>query len=147
MGLKLAGSDTGVNLLGYAGELGINLLFASGVLVLWLIIGRLKRRYDWPATIPVVAANLLLAASFSLAILYFKMLGIALIGLFLRPSKLDGFIDRIIIWALRIAAVLLGFLLVEGINIWAGLALGAIAYAAQIIVGFLLTRGLARKDR
>jgi hypothetical protein len=75
------------------------------------------------------------------------MLSIALIGLFLRPPKVDDFIDTAITWALRLAAIILGLLLVGGVDVWRGIALGVLGYAAQIIVGFLLTRGLPKKDR
>jgi hypothetical protein len=67
--------------------------------------------------------------------------------LFLRPPGIAKFIDHAIVVALGAAAVLLGLLLVDGIDLWKGIALGVAAYFAQVIVGFLLTRGLPEKDR
>ena len=73
------------------------------------------------------------------------MLGIALIGLFLRPDikRLPDFISA----AFYIAILLLGFLLVNGINWFSGLVLALAAMLAQVTVGFLLTRGLPRVER
>lgn len=148
LGSITGNADTGVNLLVYIRELGLNLLLAGGVLALWLIVRYYATKaYAWAAAGAVAAVYLLLAVTFSLSVLYFMMLGIALVGLFLRPRKLEGAIDHAITWALRIAAVLLGVLLAGGINLWAGIALGVMAYAAQIIVGFVLTRGLPSRDR
>ena len=50
-------------------------------------------------------------------------------------------------WALGIAAVLLGVLLINGITLWIGVVLGMAAYVAQIIVSFLLTGKLPLQDR
>ena len=94
-----------------------------------------------------IATYAVLAVVFTISILYFMMLGIALVGLFLRPSKVGGYIDNVVVWALRAAAVLVGMLLINGVDLWRGVALGAAAYMAQVIVGFLLTRGLPAKDR
>ena len=77
---------------------------------------------------------------------YFKwMLGIALLGLFLRPSikRLPDLISA----AFYIAILLLGFLLVNGINWLNGLILALAALLSQVFVGFLLTRGLPRVER
>lgn len=140
--------DGGVNLMTYIQELGLNLLLAGGVLAIWLVVRYYaKKAYAWGALVLAGLVYLLLAVSFSLSVLYFMMLGIALIGLFLRPRRVEKVIDHAITWALRVAALLLGFLLIDGINIWAGIALGVAAYFAQVIVGALLTRGLPRKDR
>jgi NhaP-type Na+/H+ or K+/H+ antiporter len=134
--------------LAYARDFGLNLLLAGGVFGLWLLIRRYSSKaYAWLAVALAAGIYLLLVVAFSIAIVYFMMLGIALIGLFLRPPKIDKAIDHVIKWALCAAAVLLGFLLVGGIDIWKGIALGVAAYSAQIIVGFLLTNGLPRKDR
>jgi NhaP-type Na+/H+ or K+/H+ antiporter len=145
IGTITGNSDTGGNMISYIRELGLNLLLAGGALVAWLVIRYYtKKAYAWLAPGGVYV---LLALSFSLSVLYFMMLGIALIGLFLRPKRVEKLIDHAIIWALRAAAVLLGMLLIGGITIWAGIALGIAAYGAQVIVGTLLTRGLPRKDR
>ncbi len=148
LGSITGSSDTGVNLLAYIQELGLNLGFAGGILVLWLLIRYYSTKvWAWAAAGLAAAVYVLLFASLSVAAFYFMMLGIALIGLFLRPAKIERYIKHAITWALRTAAVLLGFLLIEGIDIWMGIALGVAAYCAQIVVGFLLTRKLPRKDR
>ncbi|HEX8763281.1 MAG TPA: hypothetical protein VF733_06030 [Candidatus Saccharimonadales bacterium] len=140
--------DAGASLVTYIRELGLNFLLAGGVLVLWLVIRHYaKKTYAGLDLGLAIFACLVLATALTLSILYFLMLGIALVGLFLRPPKLAAFIDRAVVWALRAAAVLLGLLLIGGVNVWAGIALGVAAYVAQIIVGSLLTRGLPKKDR
>jgi NhaP-type Na+/H+ or K+/H+ antiporter len=148
MGLITGGAEAGSSLMVYVRELGLNLLLAGGVLALWLLIRHYtKQARGWLAAGLVASIYVLLAAAFSLSVMHFMMLGIALIGLFLRPPKLDKTIDHVIVWALRGAAVLLGLLLIDGLDLWRGLALGVAAYFAQVIVGFLLTRGLPKKDR
>lgn len=140
--------EANASIIVYIRELGLNLLLAGSVLALWMIIRYYTRKpYIWLGFVLILATYILLATAFAVSVLYFMMLGIALIGLFLRPSNIAGLIDHIIVWALRAAAVLLGLLLFEGIAIWKGVALGAAAYFAQVIVGFLLTRGLPVKDR
>jgi hypothetical protein len=111
-----------------------NLLF---VLAVYLIHKRLKLN---PA-----AALFLLAACFIIAIAFNWMLGIAVIGLFLRPEIKK--LPLIISAAFYTAVLLLGFLLVNGIYWMEGLALGLGAIAAQIAVGFLLTRNLPLDER
>lgn len=148
LGSITGNADTGVKLISYVRELGLNLLFAGGALVLWLLIRYFaKNARAWIAVAMAGVVYVLLAISFSISVLYFMMLGIALIGLFLRPPNLAALIDHVVVWALRAAAVLLGLLLIGGINFGKGLALGIAAYFAQVIVGFLLTRGLPGKDR
>ncbi|HSD55526.1 MAG TPA: hypothetical protein VLA92_00055 [Candidatus Saccharimonadales bacterium] len=132
---------------GYLLETVINLLFAGGIFVFW----RLMRRHSKASNIVVVALVALgmyglLVGALSVAVYYFWMLGIAVIGLFLRPP-IEVFLSRIVTWALHMAAVMLGILLVNGVNVVPGIALGLITYSAQIIVGMLLTKGLPGKDR
>lgn len=91
------------------------------------------------------ATILLLAICFVIAIAFNWMLGIAIIGLFLRPEIKK--LPLIISAAFYIAVLLLGFLLVNGVFWVEGLALGIGAILAQIIVGFLLTRDLPRNER
>lgn len=87
----------------------------------------------------------LLAVSFCVAIAFQWMLGIALIGLFLRPEIKP--LPRIISAAFYMALLLLGFLLVSGIDLLSGLALGLGAMLAQFIVGLLLTNDLPKAER
>ena len=115
-------------------SLAQNLLFAG--LVFWL-----SRQFKGKNTL----LTFLLVVCFVIAVYFKWMLGIALIGLFLRPSieHLPDFIAA----AFYIAILLLGFLLVNGINWLNGLVLALAAMLAQVIVGFLLTRGLPRVER
>lgn len=143
-----ANTPIGAGLTSYIGLLGLNILLAGGALAIWVAIHRYaKSKLSRHAVFVAVGVYALLVISFSLSVAYFLMLGIALIGLFLRPPKIAGTIEHAIVWALRTAAILLGILLINGIQIWKGLALGIVAYTAQIIVGFLLTRELPAKDR
>jgi NhaP-type Na+/H+ or K+/H+ antiporter len=118
----------------FALGLGQNLLFAGLVFVL-----SRKVKSHPPAQL------LLLLASFGFAIAFQWMLGIALIGLFLRPEIRK--LPQIISGAFYISLLLLGFLLINGISWLSGLILGLGAILAQIIVGFLLTHGLPRAER
>ena len=87
----------------------------------------------------------LLVICFVTAVSFKWMLGIAMIGLFLRPriKRLPDLISA----AFYIAILLLGFLLVNGIDWFNGLVLALAAMLAQILVGFLLTRGLPTVER
>lgn len=136
------------SLMPYMTALGLNIALAAVAFCLYQGIRRSAARITaWAAWGVPAALYALLAAAFSVSVVYFMMLGIALTGLFLRPAKLQGLLDHAITWALGAAAVLLGLLLVSGISLRSGIALGIAAYAAQIIVGFLLTRHLPRADR
>lgn len=137
--------DAGLS--GYFAETGINMLFAAGIFVLW----RLMKRHSKASNLLVVVLIALgmyglLVGALSVAVYYFWMLGIALLGLFMRPP-IEKAISHALHWALCLAAVLLGILLVNGVSIWKGVALGVTAYTAQIMVGFLLTRKLKGRDR
>lgn len=144
----ITGQSGAASFTSYIVELGINLGLAAQAFCLYTVIRYYSKHISaWLAFGVSMAIYILLALAFSISVLYFMMLGIALIGLFLRPPKLGPYIDQAVKWALGAALLLLGFLLVDGINIWAGVALGAAAYASQIIVGFLLTKKLPTKDR
>lgn len=142
------GDSVGTNgLAGYLGELVLNAGYAAGVFGLWLILRRYaKTILASLTTIASIEVYILLGLALPIAALNFWMLSVAFIGLFLRPS-IEEFINKLVKWALWSAAILLGVLLIDGINLWAGILLGAAAFASQIIVGFVLTRGLPRRDR
>ena len=91
------------------------------------------------------ASMILLLFCFIVVVAFQWMLGIAIIGLFLRPEikKLPSIIST----AFYIAVLLLGFLLVNGVYWAQGLALGIGAILAQILIGLLLTRDLPRSER
>ena len=111
-----------------------NLLF---FLVTYLVYSRIKESSS--------AQVLLLFACFVIAVTFQWMLGIAIIGLFLRPKIKQ--LSLVISAAFYIAVLLLGFLLVNGVYWIQGLALGFGAILAQILVGLLLTRNLPRSER
>ncbi|HEY5805840.1 MAG TPA: cation:proton antiporter [Candidatus Saccharimonadales bacterium] len=143
----IQGSAHDAGLAGYLLETGVNLLFAVGVYVLWRLMKRHSKATNY-VVIALIALGMygLLAGALTLAVYYFWMLGIAVLGLFMRPP-IEKAIDYSLHWALSLAAVLLGILLFNGINIRAGVTLGFAAYSAQAIVGFLLTRKLPGRDR
>jgi NhaP-type Na+/H+ or K+/H+ antiporter len=143
----IRGTMQDVGVAGYIIETGINLLFAAGIFVLWRLMKRHSKATNY-VVIAIVALGMygLLAGALSIAVYYFWMLGVAVLGLFMRPP-IEKAIDHTLHWALSIAAVLLGILLINGISIWKGAALGLAAYIAQMIVGFLLTRKLPGRDR
>jgi len=111
-----------------------NLLF---VLAAYLLYKYLKQNS--------AASMILLLVCFIVAVIFQWMLGIAIIGLFLRPEikKLPAIISA----AFYVAVLLLGFLLVNGVYWIQGLALGVGAIIAQILVGLLLTHDLPRNER
>lgn len=143
----IRGTAQDVGLAGYLLTTGINLLFAGGVFVLWRLMKRHSKATSY-AVVALVALGMygLFVGALSIAVYYFWMLGIAVLGLFMRPP-IQKAIDHTLHWALSIAAVLLGILLINGVNIWTGVALGVTIYLAQIFVGFLLTRKLPGRDR
>lgn len=143
----IRGTAQEAGLAGYFIVTGINILFAAGMFVLWHLMKRHSKATNL-FVLALVALGMygLLIGALSIAVYYFWMLGIALLGLFMRPP-IEKAIAHGLHWALSIAAVLLGILLVNGIAIWKGVALGVAAYVAQVIVGYLLTRKLQRSDR
>jgi NhaP-type Na+/H+ or K+/H+ antiporter len=143
----IRGTIQDVGISGYFIETGVNIMFAAGIFVLWQMMKRHSKATNLLVLVLIALGMYgLLVGALSIAVYYFWMLGIALLGLFMRPP-IEKAIDRGLHWALSLAAVLLGILLINGINIWAGVALGLAAYGAQIIVGFLLTRELSVNDR
>jgi NhaP-type Na+/H+ or K+/H+ antiporter len=143
----VTGTMQDVGVAGYLIETGVNLLFAGGIFLLWKLMKRHSKASNYVVVV-LVALGIygLLVGALSIAVYYFWMLGIAVIGLFLRPP-IEKAIDFSLHWALSMAAVLLGILMINGINVWGGLALGFAAYSAQIIVGLLMTKKLRLKDR
>ncbi len=143
----IRGTAQDVGLAGYLLTTGVNLLFAGGVFVLWRLMKRHSKATSY-AVVALVALGMygLFVGALSIAVYYFWMLGIAVLGLFMRPP-IQKVIDHTLHWALSIAAVLLGILLINGADIWTGMALGISIYLAQIFVGFLLTRKLQGRDR
>lgn len=116
-------------------ELGRNLGFAAAVCLLWWVL----RRWRW-------ASILLLFGALGVAVWQFMMLGVALIGLVVRPP-----IGRWLAGAVRASLVvvggILGVLLADGVDLLAGVALGLAAFAAQLAMAPLVARRLPRADR
>ena len=71
---------------GYFLETGINLLFAAGIYLLWILMKRHSKATNY-VVIGMVALGMygLLIGALSIAVYYFWMLGIAILGLFMRP--------------------------------------------------------------
>jgi NhaP-type Na+/H+ or K+/H+ antiporter len=148
--------------MGYVIGLGFNLLFAALVWALW----RYSRLRLSNVMLVLVIGYALLAFSFATAVMCLMMLGLALIGLFLRPTRsqakaspdaeteeddeperFDRFLGRAVDVCYMAAAVLLGIMLAEGVNPVAGIAMGIVAYFVQAVVAVPLTRKLGRSDR
>mgnify|MGYP001574705469 FL=1 len=140
--LSLTDIDKNANgIQGYLDVFLFNLGFAGLVFLIWKLSKKqLANRLLRSSHIA------LLGGSIAVTVSQLWMLSVALIGLFLRPP-IDLFIEKAIQWSLRMAAILLGVLLVSGVNLLYGVALGIAAFTAQILVGMLLTRGLVGKDR
>lgn len=140
----------------YAVGLGLNLLFAGLVWAIWRYT-----RLNLANTLLVLCVGYaLLVVSFATAVMCLMMLGLALIGLFLRPTtaaakgdtegdaeRFDRLVERAVDVAFYVAAILLGVLLAQGVNLVAGVAMGVVAYAAQAVVALPLTRKLGWSDR
>lgn len=129
-------SDSGRALGGYGLDVLLNLAFAAVAYGVW----RLLR--DRPRLLYPVLAVLL-----AVAVWQFLMLGVAIAGLFVRPAWLIRHVGRATTWALLAAGALLGLLLVNGISLGYGVALGVMAFVAQIVAALLLSRGLNRDER
>lgn len=136
-------------LINYAKTLAANVLFVGIVFGLWKLAHNYRQRKSAAVNAPFrgFSTYLLLAISLVISTMYLLMLGIAIIGLFLRPAKVGLVLDRIIIWIFRAAIFLIGFVLVNGVALWRGVALGVAAYCSQIIVGWVLTHDLGLRDR
>ena len=138
----------GDDLLDYAAQLGWNAVLVAVAAALWLLLRRTRGKdpAHWSPATQAVAVLLLLALIVT-AGGYTLMLGVAVVGLFFRPPALTRHLGRISRGAYVTAAFTLGLLLVAGVDLVYGLALGAAAYGAQIVVGSVLARNLDRVDR
>jgi len=130
----------------YFQNLGLNLAIALAAFCLYLLAKHYSKRVlAWIGAVVSASTYLLLLFVVSISIAYFTMLSVALAGLFLRPP-IEKYLNLAIKYALGLAIFLLGALLVNGVNILAGIALGIMAYLSQVIVGFILTRRLPKED-
>ena len=131
-----AAGDNATRLLGQYGVVfAENLAFAGAIFITWRLFRRSSK-----ATYGLLPTALVAAVVTNWA------LGIAAIGLFLRPSidKLVDFAVKIALWA---ATILLGILLVGGVQPLFGIILGISAFGAHILVSWLLTGHLPKRDR
>ena len=133
--------DGGVS--GYAVALTQNVALAAAVGAAWWAARRGIVNPVWLSAVGYA----LLAVGFVAAVTWLLMVGLALIGLFLRPRGLETAVDGAVRIALVAAMVLVGLQLADGVDVVAGVALGAAAYGAQVVVAAALTRGLPRLDR
>lgn len=132
--LPLAVSSAAFSLGGYAVALGANLLFALSI---WIVSTRIAGN-----TMSIV----LLITAFMIAVSLNFMLGIALVGLFLRPSLRH--LHSLVASCFIIAAVLLGFLLeFQREYVIVGVTLGAFAFMAQAIATRLVAPRLNGVDQ
>lgn len=141
MGDPASGALAKGGLFSFGTNVIVNVAFAAATAALWWAWTRISSK-----TTRTVGQIVIVVAALAVAVWQFLMLGVAIVGLFARP-RISVWLDRITRLAFVAAAVALGFLLVGGVRPVHGLVLGVAAFFAQVIVGLLLTGGLARKDR
>jgi hypothetical protein len=141
-------ATSGTDLLDYAVQLGWNAALAGAAAAVWLLLRRVCGRDPsrWPRATQTIAVLLLLALVVAAAA-FTLMLGVAVLGLFFRPSVLRRHLGAISRGAYAVAAFTLGLLLVGGVDLLDGLVLGTAAYAAQAVAASVLARKLDRVDR
>ncbi|MCP2325004.1 hypothetical protein HDA40_003511 [Hamadaea flava] len=120
----------------YAVELGGNLALAAGAFI----------AYQWGPKRNWWRVGLLILAA-AVAVWQLWLLAIALVGLFLRPRRLAAALPALVNAALAGAVLLLGALLIGGVDPLRGLTLGLAAFAAQWVVAAWLTRGMPAVDQ
>lgn len=131
--LLAPGADAVVPLEAFLVSFAANLVFAACAYLLHRMIHDVRWRY------------VLLIACFAVAIWFQLMLGIAIIGLFLRPPI--KVLPKIVTGSFYLALFLLGLILAHGISIEVGLVVAVGAVLAQGIAAFLLTTKLPTQDR
>ncbi len=115
-------------------DLLLNVVVAVGAWLVWRAVRR------WNAAVLVLTVLL-----FAVTVWQFTFLGLAVAGLFVRPRL--RFLNALVQAALIGASFMLGVLLVEGVSVVKGVTLGLVAFGAQIVAGFALTRHLPPGDR
>ncbi|MET9225512.1 cation:proton antiporter [Lentzea sp. NPDC003310] len=115
-------------------------LAAAGIGVWWLLS---LVRHD---RVRLVVRLVLVVAVLAVGVWQFLLFGVAVFGLVARPP-IAAVLDRVTRVAFLTASVLLGFLLVGGVLVPQGIVLGLAAFGAQVLVGLVITGGLARRDR
>jgi NhaP-type Na+/H+ or K+/H+ antiporter len=119
----------------YLDGLVANVLYAVLAYVLWRFVKRLGRlKYVFLVVLIVVA------------VAYNLLLGVAVIGLFIRPP-VGRILSSAVNVAYALALLLMGTLVTEGISIGRGAELATLAVVSQVVVAQLLTLHLEREDR
>ena len=123
-------------------NLGLNLAFAGIVFICWHVVHVRPSRpasRRWAVRTVAVAGGLLSVLVIGSVAVYGSLwLGLAIIGLFCRP-RWGSLLGRRVPAALVLAMFAAGMVLVDGIDLVAGLVLGLAAYLAQVVVAFVLT--------
>ncbi|WP_306334589.1 hypothetical protein [Streptomyces sp. KL118A] len=117
----------------------------------WFLLRPRPRTQRWgdgkAALLRASLSLLVLGGVLAAATAYGLMLGVAIVGLFYRPPLLLPVIGPVLATAYYLALVALGLLLVDGVEPGPGIALGAAAFGAQMVVGWFIARNLDRSDR
>jgi hypothetical protein len=120
------------------------------------IVFLFQRAYRGTMTARIVLVLGFMAAAVVIGATWYWMFGIALVGLFMRPTdehvynKVLGILEKCSNAAFTVAAIIIGALIwLHGVNLWLGIAVGTAAYLSQMIVTPPLAygRGLPREDR
>jgi len=157
-GFGLGATITGVNvttLPDYGQYMWLNIAFMASTVWFWQLAYKGSPRWKLAFTLALIAGSLVVGAS------WYWMFGLALMGLYLRPegyvqAKVNAVLDVTTKIAFGVSGVIAGALLYEvyggkhflAETLW-GLALGAVAFASQMAVGWLMTirGGYSRQDR
>lgn len=127
------GTDAVAPLEGFFLNFAANIVFALAAYALFRAFKQVRVQY------------ILLIGCFAVAIWFQLMLGIAIIGLFLRPPIRA--LPKIVTTAFYLALFLLGLILSKGISFGIGFVVAGGAVLAQITAGLLLTSKLPTHDR
>jgi hypothetical protein len=89
---------------------------------------------------------LVLVALMAAAVNFGLLAGISVCGLFFRPPVTE-LVSRVVNGAFYAATFLLGLLLAAGVNVLAGMLLGASVFLVQVLTGTIVGHGMPRNDR
>jgi sodium/hydrogen exchanger family protein len=128
------------SLIGWGGVVIANLAVAVITYTAWCATKHLRHSHG--------IELLILAAVMAVAICFSLVLSIAITGLFLRPLS-DKLVERGVLIAYGLSAMLIGTLLIHGVNLGLGALVGIVAYATHYVVSEVLTRqqNLDPRDR
>ncbi|XVV00378.1 hypothetical protein ACQPW3_23365 [Actinosynnema sp. CA-248983] len=127
-------------------NLALNLALAGGVFAVWRVL-RNRRGTHGSGTVGRVAVLVAVLAAGVVAASFSLLLALALIGLFYRPGR-SADVDRGAQVAMYVGTFAIGLVLINGIDVGAGVVLGVAAFLAQVAAAALLTtRPRWRGDR